>query len=160
MRVALAVVMNQSTARRSHLVVGVDFSETSGCALLEARRLAVLLHARVSLVHVLAGPFAAPWEPDEEATTWLRRFCVSTLDVEIRAGRTWSELARTAEERAATALVVGSHGASGYQPVALGSTATRLTLLAPCPVVIVGPRAEEAAQRHPAFGIERIPLTP
>lgn len=158
--VALTASLNESTGGRPWLMVGVDFSDTSGCALLEARRLARLLNARVSVIHVVPDPFRVPWEPDERATMWLRTYSASTLDIEPRCGRTWSELARAAEERGAAAIVVGSHGTSGYQPVALGSTATGLSLLAPCPVVLVGPRADEAAQRRRALGYEHAALNP
>lgn len=141
-------------------MVGVDFSDTSGCALLEARRLAQLLNAGVSVVHVRSDSFNVPWEADDRVTKWRQTFAVSMLDVETRAGRPWSELARAAEERGASVIVVGSHGMSGYQPVALGSTATRLILLAPCPVVLVGPRADESARRRRALGDEHPVLTP
>ena len=60
-------------------------------------------------------------------------------EIILRSGRPWAELARAADEIDATALVIGTHGASGYQPISLGCTARRLPLLASRPVVLVGP---------------------
>jgi nucleotide-binding universal stress UspA family protein len=142
--------MDECRAASAHLLVGLDFSDTSGCALLEARRLRPLLQARVSLVHVVTSSEHSPWDAD--AMAWLRTYDADPSEIETRLGRTWSELARAAEERDATAIVIGSHGVSGFQPLALGSTAQRLTLLAPCPVIIVGPgqqRRRTAAARPP-----------
>jgi len=52
--------------------------------------------------------------------------------------------------------VLGSHGASGFQALALGSTASRVALRAPCPVLIAArlepryPSEETAAESiHP-----------
>ena len=61
--------------------------------------------------------------------------------VRTRSGVPWVEVARRARESGAVLVVVGSHGGSGFQPLALGSTAVKLALQAPCPVVVVGPRA-------------------
>ncbi len=121
------------------LVVGVDFSDPCASAVRESKRLAQLLDAQVCLVHVLPEPLIGVWRPDGEAAAWLRKMSVGLGEIILRAGRAWAELARAAEEYDATALVVGTHGASGYQPISLGSTARRLSLLASCPVVLVGP---------------------
>lgn len=142
------------------LLVGVDFSETSGRALREARRLGALLNARVDLIHVLSGPYLQPWVPGRDASAWLDLLAVAPDEIHTRAGRPWSELARAAEEQATTAIVMGSHGVSGYQPLTLGSTASRVTLVAPCPVVIVSPRSMEAANARRRSGSQRVSLTP
>lgn len=147
--------MEESSTEGAHLLVGVDFSESSGCALDEAHRLRSLWGVRISVVHVLTRPSRWPWLPDQEAIEWLDAHSIEAEEIGTRAGRPWSELARAAEEQRVTAIVIGSHGISGYQPLALGSTAMRLTLLSPCPVIVVGPaqRRRRPAAARPTEGV-------
>jgi nucleotide-binding universal stress UspA family protein len=128
------------------VLVGTDFSEAAGTALSEARRLAELLGTRVEVIHVVNGGQTAGWGEDGQAGTWLKHACVDTANLVIRYGHPWVELARYAAEVGPTLLVVGSHGQSGYQPLAVGSTATRISVHARCPVVLVSPRVVQADQ--------------
>jgi nucleotide-binding universal stress UspA family protein len=158
-RVASMSAMNPSVVTGPGLIVGVDFSETSGCAVREARRLGAVLDVPISLIHIASGELILPWVPDRDTGAWLRRLAIADTEIEMRTGRPWSELARAAAEQQATAIVVGSHGISGYQPLTMGSTASRLTLLAPCPVLIVSPRSVATAGCLRAPGSRRPPLT-
>jgi nucleotide-binding universal stress UspA family protein len=63
--------------------------------------------------------------------------------VAVRHGHAWIEIVRHALEISAAVIVLGSHGASGVQPLSLGSTAYRVALRAPCPVLFVSRAAEE-----------------
>lgn len=134
------------------VLVGTDFSETAGIALSEARRLAALLGTRVALVHVVDGGLAAGWGEDGLASVWLKAAGVDPAGLVVRYGNPWVELARFAAEVVPTLLVVGSHGQSGYQPLAIGSTATRISVHARCPVVLVSPRAVQAEQEDVRAG--------
>jgi nucleotide-binding universal stress UspA family protein len=49
----------------------------------------------------------------------------------------WVEIVRHAKEVSAAMIVLGSCGASGIQSTTLGSTASRVALRAPCPVLFV-----------------------
>jgi nucleotide-binding universal stress UspA family protein len=122
------------------VVVGTDFSETATVALAEARRLAELLGAQLTVVHVADGPASERWAGPEQAEAWLAAAGLGAGGLAVRFGSAWVELARYAAEQAPSLLVVGSHGRSGYQPLTLGSTASRVTLHARCPVVVVSPR--------------------
>lgn len=124
------------------VVVGIDFSDSAGVALAEARRLAALLTARLDIVHVVDGSPAAGWTA-AQASEWLESVGLDPADLVIRFGSPWVELARYAADVKPTLVVVGSHGRSGYQPLALGSTAVRVSLQARCPVVLVSPRVAE-----------------
>jgi nucleotide-binding universal stress UspA family protein len=130
--------MNYEIMTAPLLLVGIDFSEPSAIALVEARSLARLLQARVAMVHVVTDS-PMKWHPGSCESAWMSRMSVGLEGLMVRSGRPWSELSRVAEETGATAVVVGSHGASGYQPLALGSNVRRLSLIAPCPIIIVGP---------------------
>jgi nucleotide-binding universal stress UspA family protein len=130
------------------VVVGTDFSHTAGVALAEARRLAELLRTEVVVVHVVDGaPAGGPEEAADAATAdvWLRTAGLAADGLVVRTGSAWVELARYASEVSPTLVVVGSHGRSGYQPLHIGSTASRVSMHARCPVVVVSPRAATAA---------------
>jgi nucleotide-binding universal stress UspA family protein len=65
--------------------------------------------------------------------------------IETRTGGApWVVLAREAHACSARVLVMGSHGRSGFQPLAPGATTRKLLVSAPCPVLVVGARVREA----------------
>jgi nucleotide-binding universal stress UspA family protein len=123
------------------ILVGTDFSAGAAAALAEARRIAAPLGLELAVVHVVEGYGAGTWRAGGEAERWLADGAVRLDDLVVRSGLPWIELVREAERTGAAMLVVGSHGRSGFQPVALGSTATRLGILSPRPVLLVNPRA-------------------
>ena len=128
-------------AIRQHLIiVGTDFSATALLALSEGRALARRLAAECRVVHVRQLPPEGAWLPNEQELSWLDVTRVADFDVEVRRGTAWVELVRAATERGAELIVIGTHGNSGFQPLGLGSTAERLALLSPIPVVLVGSR--------------------
>jgi nucleotide-binding universal stress UspA family protein len=131
------------------VVVGTDFSDNSAVALAEGRRLAELLGVAMEVVHVVDGGGALA----DGAAEWLEACGVGADRLVVRHGNPWVELARYAAEVSPRLLVVGSHGSTGYQPLSLGSTASRITVHARCPVVLVSPRvlatvAEGGVQEH------------
>jgi nucleotide-binding universal stress UspA family protein len=79
---------------------------------------------------------------------WLDSVGVPAAGVTVRRGTAWVELVRVADERDAQVIVVGTHGQSGFHPITLGSTATRIALLSARPTVLVGDRPRR--DRHPA----------
>lgn len=134
------------------ILVGTDFSAGSALALAEARRLARALEAPLHVVHVAEA--ASGRELPESAPAWMQGAEVAPDSVTVRPGVAAVELARLARDLEAGLIVLGTHGASGFQPMALGATAARLALLAPCPVVLVGPRGRV---RGPAQAVRRNP---
>lgn len=122
------------------ILVGTDFSAGSSLALAEARQLSRSIGIGVVVAHVAASPMAENPDPAGREPEWLDAADLAADSVVRRRGVPAVELARMAREMGAALIVLGTHGASGYQPVALGATASRLALLAPCPVVLVGPR--------------------
>ncbi len=80
-----------------------------------------------------------------------RRSSVQTETQErVERGSPATELARVAEEESARLVVVGSRGRGEIKSALLGSVSDSLERLAPCPVVVVRPRA-------PASQSERTP---
>jgi len=117
------------------VVVAIDFSEGSLGALREARELGNRAGLELRLIHVAEN--GTPWTPDAPQWEWMRTAPVEPGMVLVRRGRPWIEIVRYAKEIAAALVVVGSHGASGAQTMALGSTASKVVLRASCPVVVV-----------------------
>jgi nucleotide-binding universal stress UspA family protein len=141
---------------RAMIIVGTDFSQPSKAALEYASRLRSRLGLKLELVHVVerqidpeVGRDPTSWSADPAATQWLSTAGVDPKTLVTRQGVPWVQLARRAEECGASLLVVGSHGRAGYQPLGLGSTAARLAVLAPCPVVVVGPRCAGSEEQRP-----------
>lgn len=150
--------MNPIDEQEPRLLVGVDFSDPCAGALVEAKRLAEMLDAQVCMVHVLPEPLVGVWRPDATAARWLRAMSVGLGEIILRSGRAWAELARVADEIDANAVVIGTHGASGYQPISLGSTARRLPLLASRPVVLVGSWHQARHRHSPQLAQDEISL--
>lgn len=121
------------------VLVGTDFSETAALALAEAGRLAARLDGTLRVVHV-RGVSEREWRPDGVARAWLAGRSTDCPELEVRKGTPWVELSRVAEECDAAFVVVGTHGRTGVQPVALGSTAARISLASSRPVVLVNGR--------------------
>lgn len=120
------------------IILGTDFSSASGSALATARQLAACVQSELQVVHVRSDSDGGRWAPSVGETAWLQLAKVAQREVIVRRGRVWVELARMARERRARMIVIGTHGRSGFQPIALGSTASRLPLIAPIPVILVG----------------------
>ena len=135
MRFASQILTMSDRTSPVHVVAGTDFSEGARVAVETARAMAQRLSLDLLVVHV-HDP-ADPEVPGPETERWLEASRIPGESVQHRYGRPWVELSRAAA--GAAALVVGSHGRSGPQPIALGSTTVKLGLLAPCPLVVVNP---------------------
>jgi universal stress protein A len=139
----------------AHVLAATDFSDPSGMAVRRGARLAELLGARLTLLHVLehfavdrSNDEIAPEDQDPAAYESERaRDGLARLAGEVGhpdAGRevlltNWSarhELPRLARERGADLVVVGSHGVRGLGAL-LGATADGLVHHAECDVLIV-----------------------
>jgi len=131
------------------VLVGLDFSPSAVEALLVARRFAAALGTGVDAMHIMEGRDAPRWGDDAEIARWLARAALPKDAVTLRCGLPWVELARRAQAVQPVMVIVGSHGRTGHHPVALGSTAQRLALISPAPVLIVRAQREPAPAREP-----------
>jgi nucleotide-binding universal stress UspA family protein len=89
------------------------------------------------VVHVAERHDHAGWNADDVSARWLQSSGVEKESLVVRSGFPWVELVRYAHESQPLMIVVGSHGTSGFQPLALGSTAGRMGVLSPFPVLVV-----------------------
>jgi nucleotide-binding universal stress UspA family protein len=132
------------------VIVGTDFSTTAASAVDRARTLAKCLRRDIEIVHVRQPPRLGAWLPDAAEREWLMSIGELASRITIRTGTPWVELVRVAEEREALIIVVGTHGRTGGQSLALGTTAARLALLSTRPTVLVGESCVGGAPGLPA----------
>ena len=132
------------------VLAAIDDSPVARLVVAEAERLAGLMHGRMRVVHVAEGA--------EPATHWLADLREEGVEIERRdGGAPWVVLAREAQACAARVVVMGSHGRSGFQPLAPGATTRKLLMASPCSVVVVCARLREThghtgAARHQLQG--------
>ena len=139
------------------ILVAIDFSSVTRRVVSEAVRLARLTKARIVLVHIIQMPVIVT-EPYKfplgnvaeymlEAEKATDRH-LARLGTKLRAGGILTETVRStglpsysilrlARKRAASYIVLGSHGHSAVFDVLVGSTARGVLKRATCPVVVV-----------------------
>ena len=157
------------------VLVAVDFSTMTPLALNAACDLAETYGASIELVHVLEGTAETPIdlgglftlsdlpsEPGESpravAHQALRRLAesveppVTVRERHVTTGTAEAEIVRLAKERRAGAVVMGTHGRSGWDRLRLGSVAEWAVRHAACPVLTVrspyGVTPDEAASER------------
>jgi nucleotide-binding universal stress UspA family protein len=149
------------------MVVGVDYSDLSERAVAEALELASLReNAEVHLIHVL--PIAAPdlyydaaippgTYSFDDAFLRLRHYSAVRAQSQteypsqpirvvphLEAGAAPDHIVRLAIDLDADLIVVGTHGSKGIERLLLGSVAEKVVRYAPCPVLVVRPKAANA----------------
>jgi nucleotide-binding universal stress UspA family protein len=133
------------------ILVGVDFSDSSVNALIEAGRQAGRDGAKLQVVHAVTPDFVERYrdsfrEPEsdiiEKLHTQLTNFVTANLgagcefEAQVFVGHPFVELVRAAAELSAGLLVLGSHGLTvGSHDV--GNVASKCVRKAPLPVLLV-----------------------
>lgn len=128
---------------RSSVLVGIDFSEGAANAYREGLWLARRAGLGLQVLHVTDKDVR--WAPGPEETDWLGKTEIDPTLVLVRQGLPWVEIVRHAIEVRTSVIVLGSHGATGFQAMTLGSTANRVAVRAPCPVLFVARTRERLA---------------
>ena len=134
-----------------------DFSRASSRAYQQAVELAKANRAELVLVHVLAPPmpmmadgYVSPKVYDDMAAAtraYAERHLNALIGKAKQAGLRVSGLlldgvpheriAQTARSKKADVVVLGTHGRTGFSRVFLGSVASRVLAVSPCPVLTV-----------------------
>ncbi len=135
------------------VMVPIDFSETSMCALQTGIAIANKLGADLRIVHVSqAGSFAAGFEKSGEQSNikeMLEKLISEhkqfyyvhngKFDYKMREGNVPEELLNQAKYDDTTIIVMGSHGVSGITKSWIGGNAYRLICFATCPILVIRP---------------------
>jgi nucleotide-binding universal stress UspA family protein len=152
----------------NHILCPVDLSEPSRDALRQAGMLARWYGSKITVLEVLwetvppvpplpYGPTSAPTpaEQRDAMAEELRRFVESSRvgGVEIAAkvldGPVVSRIVQEASQLPADLVVMGTHGATGFERLVLGSVTEKVLRKAPCPVLTVPPAAPGALEPVP-----------
>src|ERR1700758_5499898 len=156
--------LDTSEIQFNRILVATDFSKPANQALKTAISISQLFGSKLSLVHAASpvtygidsGP--VPLEvlnSDLDADKEQMNQLVSSEpglrelkpNVVVAYAETVDLIDRVSREEKANLIVVGSHGASGLERLALGSIAEAVLHQATCPVLIVGPNCK--AQQNP-----------
>lgn len=155
----------------SAILAPVDRSEMSMLALTHAATLARAFGARLRILHVAEIPPVLPipengaiategWIPSaelrERAKAEVERIAASVPEVAgvdsvsaVRVGIPADEILLDVEESGCGLVVIATHGRTGLSRFLLGSVAEKVTLSAPCPVLVIRSGAP-AAKGRPA----------
>jgi universal stress protein A len=143
----------------------VDFSEPSGAALRRAKHLALLVGAKLHVLHVVEpilvpadfafGPITPVELEDQfarQSETKLQALSAtaaaaldSPVEIKTRRGKPYLEIIAAAKELKPDLIVLGTHGLGGLTHVLMGSTAEKVVRKAPCGVLTVKAQTPPAA---------------
>jgi nucleotide-binding universal stress UspA family protein len=141
----------------------VDFSDASQHAIEHAIAMARWSNASISALHVLSPafmpvsslpPLAGPG-PDDDLTRLRAETaaCFETagaegvrVDVLVDVGQPARHILDRAETLPADMIVMGTHGASGFEHLVLGSVTEKVLRKARCPVLTVPPRTHAVSK--------------
>ena len=136
-----------ATVKIARILCPIDFSETSAHAVAEAVTVARYYKGRITALHVLG-----PVEPTAEGLSVERvrqdaeAFCEAAvasgiaLDVLVDVGEPARHILDRAAALPADLIVMGTHGAGGFEHLMLGSVTEKVVRRARCPVLTVPPR--------------------
>lgn len=150
--------MERTAPNIKRILCPVDFSDASAHAVEQAIALAGWYKAEITALHVYS-PLVAPIptlpplvervpqteiERMRESTSTCFRAAAAAgigVDVAVDVGRPAAEILDRAAKLPADLIVMGTHGASGFEHLILGSVAEKVLRRAACPVLTVPPRA-------------------
>jgi|SRR5579872_15005 len=168
----IEVVQTRETLKATpvfrHILVAVDFSDSSRRALSCAVPLLTSGNEEISAVHVLKADWryelldSPPEIGLEETDGWKRLHAMvdewgrqKNLEVVLlQHGPVARALLSFAAKIDADLIVLGTRGRGGFQKLAVGSVAEEVLRLAPCPVLTIGPRT--CAPETRAAGLQTI----
>lgn len=138
------------------ILVPIDFSENSFNALKHGIEIANKLNADLRIVNVKTKKSSQLYLQrnireflSEDVEEWLQeivtqnkkkyRVAGGKIDFKIREGNVFKEVTNQAKYDDTTLIVMGTHGASGFEDKYIGSNAFRLVSASPVPVLAIRP---------------------
>jgi len=145
-----------------HILCPVDFSEASQHAIDHALAVARWSGAAVSALHVCHPMFVPVTsgvgtgdDSSDAETSRLRAAAASLIeiagarglqvDIAVESGDPARQILEHADRHATNLIVMGTHGATGFGRLLLGSVAEKVLRKARCPVLTVPPRVHSVA---------------
>lgn len=135
----------------NNIIVAIDFSDCSINAFLHALSIAQHSHSDMTLIWVqkAAGhsdKFGVQTKDEtkkveKEFEEMIKKYQPElpghTIGYKIRTGKVFSEIAAEAKESKSLLVVCGTHGASGFEKLWIGSNANRIVSACACPVITI-----------------------
>ena len=143
-------------AKRSIVLVGIDFLALSQEVLTHAAERAVSAGSELHVVHVLPDSQVSAVQAEraigvvtlaEDARARLEKLAtdlspeVTRIFLHLAAGSADVEIAQLASDISADVIVVGTHGRTGLDRLVSPSVAENLLRIAPCPVLVFRPKS-------------------
>ncbi|HTL80776.1 MAG TPA: universal stress protein [Bacteroidia bacterium] len=158
------------------ILVPTDFSDTSMQAIRHAAYLASKTNAEMILMHVLPvrQVFYEMPEPvvmfdDEEESLKIadrkleeitqelhRKYKIHPRELKLR-GRISHEIMETVKKEKVDLIIMGTHGAKGFEEFFIGSNAQKVVGNAPCPVLTIQQHSDETGFDNIVLPIDRSP---
>ncbi|HSP07058.1 MAG TPA: universal stress protein [Acidobacteriota bacterium] len=154
------------------IVCPVDFSEHSSLALKYAVQLATQYESRLVVYHSVVSPVAVPIFPDRlqggsptimDRNKMLENYLSAHVPVtmpivkQVESVPAVAGILQTSENENADLIVMGTHGATGYEALFLGSVTQKVLHKSRIPVLTVCRRTKSlAGAADSAFAIRRI----
>ena len=149
----------------AHILCPVDFSEVSAHALEQATVVAGWYHAKITVLYVstpalptVSESFGVSMPADRVEPAKIQRLQEAArafagpaieakreVDVIVDIGHPAQQILARASALGADMIVMGTHGASGFQHFVLGSVTEKVLRKASCPVLTMPPRAHAPA---------------
>jgi nucleotide-binding universal stress UspA family protein len=146
--------MNNINIQR--ILIPVDFLPASESAVEYGAYIAKVFSAEILLLHILEGVHTYPtgWFTNknqlsdsyirrkvhdkfsEYAKSMNKKYSLSINRI-LTTGRPANKIADTVEEHDIDLIVMGTHGASGFEEFFLGHTAHKVVNISPCPVITI-----------------------
>ncbi len=141
-------------SRPFSVVVGLDFTDAGGFAFQQAARIAKRIpHAAIHLVHVFEDEPTNGKSRDlvqrlrlyaNEQAAAVGGLSGNAIGIHLRTGNPVREIVQLASELGADLIVLGAHKHPHMKSWVVGSTAEHLLAMAPCPVMVAGPKPAPA----------------
>jgi len=145
-----------SDVRFSRILIGTDFSRPAARALQLAVAIAATFNSEIYIVHavqpllygdgqtpmpveILYAQFEAAKHDINQLVSSEPRLAGLRFRTAVDYGGALDLINRVAKEEKVTLIVLGSHEASGFEKVMLGSVSETVLRRSSCPVLIVGP---------------------
>jgi nucleotide-binding universal stress UspA family protein len=151
------------TQKIDRILIPVDFSETGLLALDHGTFMARLFKADLYLLYVvelIEFPFnlnspvlitakdydeieKAAVEKMQELAKEIRQKFAITVITKVTRGRVISAISETAKENKVDIIIMGTHGAKGFDEYFIGSNAHKTVTISPCPVITIHQHAKK-----------------
>lgn len=163
----LSKILLEKTGKMMKIIVPIDFSDNSIKALEFALSLAPKKKGNITLVHVVEvvydfasqasiGLDALFTDGENLLKKILSKYSAADvpMDYQILEGNPAISVARIAEEKNATLIVMGTQGASGIKKAFIGTTTVSLIREANCPVLVIPAQAKVAEIKKVTLALE------